>query len=99
MDMGHLGGIVGSLVGLVGGIIGTYASISNTNTSEERSFMIKAAAVAWISITLFLVLLLTLPKPYNFLMWVPYGFFLPLFIIKVNRGLAELRQIDLKSTD
>ena len=73
MDVGIIGGIIGGVIGFGGGVIGTYFSITNTKGPLERSFMIKASAIAWVAIIVFIVLLLILPKPYNFLMWIPYG--------------------------
>lgn len=92
MDAGLIGAIAGSIIGLGGGAIGTYFSIKNTNGPLERAFMIKASTIAWVAIIVFIVLLLILPKPYNFLMWIPYGILLPLGIAKCNKKVAELRQ-------
>lgn len=91
MDPGLLGGIIGGVLGVAGGAIGTYFSITNTNGPKERAYMIKASVVAWVAIGVFLVLLLTLPKPYGYLMWVVYGIALPLGIFKLNKKQAELR--------
>lgn len=91
MNLGLVGGIIGSVVGIAGGAIGTYFSIKNTQGKKERDYMIKASIVCWVAISLFLVLLLFLPKPYNFLMWIPYSIFLPFFITTVNKQLAKIR--------
>lgn len=91
MDAGLIGGIAGSVLGVLGGVIGTWFSIKNTNGPRERVFMVRTAAIAWVAITLFLVLLLSLPQPYNFLMWLPYGILLPLGIRRTNRIQAEIR--------
>ena len=92
MDAGLIGGIAGSVLGILGGAIGTWFSIKNTNGPRERAFMARVAIIAWVAITLFLALLLTLPQPYNFLMWIPYGILLPLGIRRTNRIQAELRR-------
>jgi hypothetical protein len=92
MDAGLLGGIVGGALGVAGGAVGTYCSIRNTNGPLERAFMVRMAVTAWVAVTLFLVLLVALPRPYNYLMWIPYGFLLPIGIIKANRVQAELRK-------
>ena len=89
---GWIGGIVGGLLGLAGGIIGTYFSIKNTNGPRERAFMVRAAAVCWVAILVFLALLLTLPNPYRWLLWIPYGILLPLAIIYGNRRQQAIRQ-------
>lgn len=91
MDAGLVGGILGGTLGLLGGAIGTYASIKNTQGPKERAFMVRASVIAWIGIITFLVLLLALPKPYNYLMWAVYGILLPLGIVKTNKGLAAIR--------
>lgn len=92
MTSGMIGGLIGGIGGALGGIIGTYFSIKNTNGPRERRFVIKASVVCWIGISIFLLLLLMLPKPYNYLVWIPYGILLPLGIVKGNREQQRLRQ-------
>jgi hypothetical protein len=91
MDPGLLGGIMGGIFGVMGGAIGTYFSIKNTNGPLERAFMIKASVIAWIAVTIFLIALLAIPMPYNYLAWIPYGILLPVGIYKINKTQAELR--------
>jgi hypothetical protein len=91
VEVGLIGGLIGGGIGLVGGAVGTYFSIKNTLGPRERSFMIRVSAIAWVLITLFLVGLMTLPKPYNFLLWVPYGIALPLSIRWCNRRQLAVR--------
>ncbi len=95
---GWIGGIAGGALGLVGGIIGTYFGIKNTNGPLERSFMIKSAAVCWIAIFIFLGLLLGLPNPYRYFVWIPYGILLPLGIIYGNRRQQAIRQAESQSS-
>ncbi|MCW9014057.1 MAG: hypothetical protein OQL06_09760 [Gammaproteobacteria bacterium] len=94
MNAGMIGGILGAIIGIAGGLIGTYFSIRNTKGPLERAFMIKASVIAWISITVFLVLMLVIPNPYRLWLWVPYGILLPLGIIKLNKKVAEIREIE-----
>lgn len=94
MDIGLIGGIIGGVIGIGGGVIGTYFSITNTNGPLERTFMVKASVIGWVAITIFIVLMLILPQPYNYLMWIPYGILLPLGIVRCNKRLAELRQCE-----
>ncbi len=89
---GWIGGIVGVLLGLAGGIVGTYFGIRNTNGPRERSFMIKSAVVCWGAILVFLVLVLALPGPYRWFMWLPYSILLPLGIVYGNRRQQAIRQ-------
>ena len=93
MDAGLLGGIIGGIAGGGGGAIGTYFSIKNTRGPRERAFVVKAAAVTWVAVIVFVALLLLLPRPYNNLLWIPYGILLPLGIVKFNKRQAELRQL------
>jgi hypothetical protein len=78
-------------MGWAGGAIGTYFSIKSTLGPRERSFMVKVSAIAWVAITAFPIGLLTLPKPYNFLLWVSYGIALPLGIRWWNRRQLRVR--------
>lgn len=91
MDGGVVGGIIGSVGGIAGGAIGTYFSIKNTNGPRERSFMIRMSAVVWAGVSIFLVGLMLLPKPYNLLLWLPYGVALPLGISWSNRRQLQIR--------
>ena len=91
MDAGTVGGIIGGVIGLAGGAVGTYASIKNTAGPRERQFMVRTAIVAWLGITLFLVLLFVLPSPYRWLIWIPYGVALPLAIVSLNRKQQAIR--------
>ena len=85
-------GWIGGIVGVAGGIFGTYCSIRNTNGPRERAFMIRAAAICWVGILIFVVLVFVLPHPYRLLMWIPYGILLPLGIVTGNRMQQRIRQ-------
>ena len=93
-EIGLIGGIAGTVIGLAGGAFGTYCSIRNTRGPLERAFMIKASIVTWIALLVFLGLLLGLPSPYRFLMWIPYGIGLPLGIRYMNRRIQQIRTLD-----
>ena len=99
MDAGLIGGIVGSVLGVLGGAIGTWFSVANTNSPAERSFMIKVSICFWVAIILFLALLLTIPQPYNMVMWVFYGILLPVGIVRTNKRLAEIRSRETDKDD
>ena len=92
MHPGTIGGIIGGLGGLAGGIIGTYFSIKNTNGPREQAFMIKASVVGWIAILVFLGLIFSMPEPYRYFLWIPYGILLPLAIVTGNKKLQKIRQ-------
>jgi hypothetical protein len=91
MDAGLIGGLIGGVLGLLGGAVGTYFSIKNTTGPRERMFMVQVAIVAWIGVSAFVLGLLMLPQPYNFLLWVPYGIALPLGILWSNRRQRVIR--------
>lgn len=93
-QIGCIGGILGSILGIAGGAFGTYCSIKNTNGPLERKFMIKVSVWTWIALTIFLALLIGLPSPYRFFMWVPYGIMLPLGIRYINKRQAEIRTME-----
>ena len=96
MNAGVIGGIVGGVIGVAGGVFGTYMSIRNTSGPQERTFMIRVAWVTWIVLALFLYGLFVLPKPYNWLLWAPYGIALPLGIRWCNRRQAQIRAEESK---
>ena len=91
MDAGLIGGVVGGAVGVLGGAVGTYFSIKNTSGPRERRFMVQAALIAWVAVTAFVVGILMLPRPFNFLLWIPYGIALPLGITWCNRRQQAIR--------
>jgi hypothetical protein len=91
---GFIGAVIGCVLGVAGGGIGTYFSIKNAIGPRQRKFMIKAAVFSWISLAVFLGLLLGLPFPYGFIMWVPYGIFLPIGITYLNKRLYQLQMED-----
>lgn len=91
MNAGLVGGIIGGVIGLLGGAAGTYLSIRNTSGLREREFMIRVALMTWILVTAFLIGLMMLPRPYNFLLWAPYGIVLPLGIVWCNRRQRAIR--------
>jgi len=91
MNPGLIGGIIGAIVGVAGGALGTYMSIRNSRGPLERALMVRSAVVAWIAVVIFVGLMLVLPSPYRYLLWVPYGILLPLGIARVNRRVREIR--------
>ena len=97
LNVGLLGGIIGGAIGLAGGAIGTYFSIKNTDGPSERSFMVRVAVIAWVVIVAFLAGLLLLPKPYNWLLWLPYAIALPLSIRWCNRRQLQIRDKEAAS--
>ena len=91
MNPGLIGGIAGCIIGCIGGAIGTAASIRNTSSPRERAFAIKASIIGWAAAVVFIVLLLVLPGPWRFALWIPYSILLPLGIITWNRTQQRIR--------
>ena len=91
MNLGLIGGIVGCVIGIAGGLFGTFASIRNTSGPKEREFAIKASIITWIVGIVFIILLILLPFPWRYFLWIPYGILLPFGIIKWNRTQQRIR--------
>jgi hypothetical protein len=53
--------------------------------------MIRVSIFTWIAVSIFVAVLMLLPKPYNWLLWIPYGIALPLTIIRWNKKQIEIR--------
>ena len=88
--MGIIGGIAGCVIGCIGGAIGTYCSIKRAKNEASRSFIKKASFVSWLLIVFFLAALLLIPRPWNFLAWLPYGFVMAFGIRYMNKRIFEL---------
>lgn len=97
MNPGLIGGLAGCAIGITGGLIGTFAAIRNTSGPRERAFTIKASIIGWTAGTIFLALLLLIPSPWRFLLWIPYGIFLPIGIITWNRTQQRIRMEEVES--
>ena len=91
MNAGVVWGTVGGIVGMLGGLVGTYCSVKNTAGPRERTFMIRVSVVGWLAVILFLVLILRLPSPMKFLLWIPYAIGLPVAVRSLNRRRQEIR--------
>ncbi|NPC54442.1 hypothetical protein [Caenimonas soli] len=87
-----LGIILGSSLGVLGGVVGTYFSIKNTNGPRERAFMVRFSVISWLAVSLFILGLLILPRPYNWLLWIPYAVVLPMAILRGNKKQLEIRR-------
>jgi len=92
MNTGLIGGIAGGVIGVIGGMIGTYFSLRNTKGLKERSFMVKMAVIFWVVGIVFITLLLTLPSPYKWFMWLPYSILFPVGIVYMNKRLQKIQQ-------
>ncbi len=93
--VGLVGGIAGGVLGVMGGIVGTYFSIKNTNGPKERAFMVRAAILCWLGISVFLVCLFLLPLLWRLLLWLIYTPSLFWFIRWANQRQALARVEDM----
>jgi len=92
MNAGWVGGIGGGLVGIEGGVFGTYCGIKNTHGPRERAFMVKCAITCWAYVLGYLLLLVTLPRPYGWFLSIPYTLLLCIGIVYANRIQHRIRQ-------
>ena len=92
--VGLIGGIFGGTVGTLGGIIGTYAGIKSAKGPLERAFIIRTAVKAWVEVLVLLGLLFALPKPYNWLVWIPHGIWMLIITRKWRTKHIEIRQLE-----
>lgn len=92
MIFAWIGAIAGGIIGVTGGIIGTYYSIKNTGSPRERAFMIRISILFWIVMIVFSGLLLFLPSPYRYFIWLPYSVVLFLFIRLGNKKQQKIRE-------
>ncbi|MGD9223921.1 MAG: hypothetical protein PVH22_11770 [Desulfobacteraceae bacterium] len=91
---GYIGGLLGCMIGIAGGAFGTYCSIKNTKGPLEKRFMIRTSMVTWVALLIFLGLLIYLPTPYRFIMWIPYGILLPVGIRYINKRQGAIRAME-----
>jgi uncharacterized membrane protein YfcA len=91
MEPGMIGGIIGGVFGMLGGAVGAYFSIKNTNGPRERAFMVRVCFVAFVAVISLITLMYFLPKPWAFLLWIPYVIALLWSIVYCNRTQQRIR--------
>lgn len=89
--IGVIGAVSGVLIGLGGGIVGTLNSLRHANGPREKQFLIRASIVCWLSITIFIALLVFLPTPARMILWIPYALLLTQGINYWNRTQQKIR--------
>ena len=80
MNLGLIGGIVGSAIGILGGVAGTYFSIKNTKSPRERAFIIKASIVCWVFVLAFVLGMCLIPGLYK--LWL-----VPIYVVGLVAGI------------
>lgn len=92
--VGMMGGIAGGVAGVLGGVVGTYFSIKNTNGSNERAFVIRAASLCWVGMSAFLTCLFLVPRTWSPALWIIYIPSQLWFMKWTNRGQEHARLDD-----
>jgi hypothetical protein len=85
-------GLIGSVIGVLGGIVGTYLGIKRVANDVQRKFMIRCSVFCWIFVLAFVALLIFLPAPWKYIIFVAYGIGFPIAIIWGNKRLVQLNE-------
>jgi len=91
MNIGLIGGIVGSALGLAGGLLGAYCSIKNAKGPRERRFVIWMSIACFVFVGLFLIALFLFLRSRP-MIFVPYVIILIAGINYWNRRQGTIRQ-------
>ena len=86
-----VGPILGSLIGVLGGAISTWCSIKNTKGPRERAFVVRASALCWLEVLIFLVGMWLVPAPSKYGLIAIYVVALVLAVRYWNRRQAAIR--------
>lgn len=90
LDAGVIGGIVGAAIGVAGGLLGTWMSIRSAKSGDRRRLMIRASIICWLGAVSFCALIIFLPAPWTWLLWVIYGPLLLLLILYINQAMRKM---------
>lgn len=63
---------------LAGGTVGTAYAVSQGRTRRQRRFLSRVCALVWFEVAVFIVAVLKTPRPYSFLICLPYALIVPL---------------------
>lgn len=91
MNIGLVGGIVGSVIGLAGGLFGTYSSYRRAKSLRERRFVIWASISIFGYVSSFLAVLFLFPQSRP-MIFVPYALILSSGIVYLNRRQSRIQQ-------
>ena len=91
MNIGLIGGIVGSVIGLAGGLIGAYCSYKRAKSPQGRRFVVFASVALFIFLALLLVLLSLFPQ-YRPGIFIAYVILLPAGVTYINRRESALQR-------
>jgi hypothetical protein len=91
MNIGIIGGIVGSVIGVAGGMYGAYRSYTGAKSSREQRFVIWASIACLLFVGSFLAVLFLLPQTRPAL-FVPYSIILAAGIGYLNRRQSKIQR-------
>jgi hypothetical protein len=86
-------GVLGSFVGIVGSVFGVRATLKQCKTAAERRVVWQLTLGIGLLVAALLAGLFLIPRPFNWLVWIPYPFLLIGCIGYGNRKLAALRGV------
>ena len=92
-------GIIGGIIGILGGILGTALAIVSTQGPKERAFVVKAAAIVWLVVSLYVGFLWITPHPYR---WLLVGVYIVGMLIaprKLRKKHTEIRRLESGEPD
>ena len=93
-----IGMVIGCFVAIAAGVIGTYFCIKNAKGAAQRKFSIKFIALAWVLISLYLVLAFTVPVEYKPYIQIVYVFLLFVVIFWGNKQLRAIHSSEQTKT-
>jgi len=92
------GMVIGSLVAIAAGVIASYFCIKNAKGPALKRFSLKFVAIAWVLISLYLVLAFTVPAEHKTYIQIVYVALLVSTIIWGNKQLREIRDSEQTET-
>jgi len=99
MDNGLYGQLWLGLLALAGGVAGTCAAVAGTSGREARRFVIRVCAALWLGALTFVAGGLMLPRPFGFILIVPYGVVLAVAANRWQKQWLQLNQGDDETRD
>ena len=79
---------------LVGGTVGTVCTVQRARGSCERRLLLWICASLWLAAIVFVVGILSIPRPFGVLLWVPYGVGVPIGVSFFRGRLRHARAND-----
>ena len=98
MESGTYAEIWGVVVLILGGALATAVSLANTRGPRERAFVAKVCAGGWVAAIALVAGLVLIPRPFGFLLWLPFGIAVPLALTKARRHQQQIRTAEGEST-